>query len=68
VYAARGRHNALKRYRDADDPVVADAERDLRAAKLEDHIRKVVDQAPRLTPEQADRLAALLRGGDHDAA
>jgi hypothetical protein len=68
VYAARGRHNALKRYRDADDPVVANAERDLRAAKLEDYIRKVVDQAPPLTPEQADRLAALLRGGDQDHA
>jgi hypothetical protein len=66
MYAARARHNALKRYRDADDPAVANAERDLRAAKLEDHIRKVVDQAPPLTPEQADRLAALLRGGDQD--
>jgi hypothetical protein len=67
VYAARARHNALKRYRDADDPVVADAQRDLRAAKLAEHIRKVVDSAPPLTPELADRLAALLRGGDHDA-
>lgn len=69
VYAARGRHNALKRYRDADDPAVADAQRDLRAAKLAEHIRKVVDQAPGLTPEQADRLAALLRppGGSHAA-
>ncbi|HLM20881.1 MAG TPA: hypothetical protein VK390_05065 [Propionibacteriaceae bacterium] len=63
VYAARARHNALKRYRDADDPAIADARRDLRAAKLEDHIRQVVDQAPPLTPEQAERLAALLHGG-----
>ena len=68
MYAARARHNALKRYRDPGDPVVADARRDLRAAKLEDHIREVVDQAPPLTPDQADRLAALLRGGDQDHA
>ena len=63
MYAARARHNALKRYRDPDDPAIADAQRDLRAAKLEDHIRQVVDQAPGLTPDQADRLAALLHGG-----
>jgi hypothetical protein len=62
VYAARGRHNALKRYRDADDPVVANAQRDLRVAALAEHIRKVVDQAPGLTLEQVDRLAALLHG------
>jgi hypothetical protein len=35
----------------------------MRAMTLEEHIRKVVDQAPGLTPEQADRLAALLHGG-----
>ena len=68
VYAARARQNALKRYRDADDPAVADAQRDLRAAKLAEHIRKVVDSAPPLTPELAEMLAALLRGGDQHAA
>ena len=35
--------------------------RDLRAAKLADHIRRVVDEAPPLTTEQRDRLAVLLR-------
>lgn len=32
------------------------------AAKLADHIRKVVAEAPPLTAEQRDRIAALLRG------
>jgi hypothetical protein len=37
------------------------------ATTSEEHIRQVVDQAPGLTPEQADRLAALLHGGrQHD--
>jgi hypothetical protein len=35
--------------------------RDLRAAQLEQHIRRVVDEAPPLTGEQQDRLALLLR-------
>lgn len=58
----RARHNALRRYRADDDPDVVDAKRDLRAARLEAHIRDVVDTAPPLTPDQRDRLALLLRG------
>ncbi len=41
--------------------------RDLRAARAEDYIRRIVDQAPPLTPEQRDRLALLLRGGSNAA-
>ncbi len=40
---------------------IADARRDYAAQVLEDHIRRVVDAAPPLTPEQRDRLALLLR-------
>lgn len=40
-----------------------DLARDYAAAKLEDHIRRVVDLAPPLTAEQRDRLAGLLRVG-----
>ena len=40
-----------------------DTARDYAAAKLEDYIRRTVDTAPPLTPEQRDRLALLLRGG-----
>lgn len=46
---------------------ITDLQRDLKAARLAEHIAKVVDSAPPLTPEQRDRLALLLRGGD-DAA
>lgn len=31
--------------------------------KLDYHIAKLVDQAPKLTDEQRTKLAALLRGG-----
>ncbi len=42
----------------------ADAARQrLKAIKAEDYIRKLVESAPPLTPEQRDRLALLLRGG-----
>jgi hypothetical protein len=60
---ARACISALKRHDSAGGPAVDAAVRDMRAMTLEEHIRKVVDQAPGLTPEQADRLAALLHGG-----
>lgn len=60
----RARVASLSRSRTSDDPALLDARRDLRAARLADYIRRVVDAAPPLTPEQRDRLAALLRGGD----
>ncbi|TKV61337.1 hypothetical protein FDO65_06990 [Nakamurella flava] len=52
----------------ADEKTVADLRRQLRADKLAEHIKKVVDQAPPLTAEQRDRLAALLRAGGGNAA
>lgn len=61
---ARGRLNALRRYRPDDDPDVVDARRDLAAERLAEHIRRTVEAAPRLTDAQRDRLALLLRGGD----
>jgi hypothetical protein len=60
----RARLNALRRYRPADDPVVLDAQRDLRAARLEDYIARTLETAPPLTAAQRDRLATLLRAGD----
>jgi hypothetical protein len=57
----RARLAALKRHRNPDDPAIADAARELKTARLEDHIRRVVDSAPPLTAEQRDRLAVLLR-------
>ena len=47
---------------------VEQARRDLAAANLEEHIRRVVDAAPPLTPEQRARLSLLLNpGAGHDA-
>ncbi|WP_433787201.1 hypothetical protein ACQPX6_10290 [Actinomycetospora sp. CA-101289] len=51
--AARSRHNP-----DAD---LSSERRELRAASLEAHVRRVVDQLPPLTDAQRDRIATLLR-------
>ncbi len=61
--SARARHNSLKRYRPDDDPTVVEARRDLRAARAEDYIRKLVNESPPLTDAMRDRLALILRGG-----
>lgn len=47
----------LRHHPDAD---TTEIRRDLRAAKLADYIRKVVDEAPPLTDAQRERLAAIL--------
>lgn len=60
MYAARARLSALKRYRPDDDPAVTAARAELREAKLADHIKSIVDDAPPLSPEQRSRLAVLL--------
>lgn len=57
--------------RGADPAEIDRARRDLRAARLADHIKRVVDEAPPLTAEHRDRLMRLLRptlGGDEDVA
>jgi len=47
----------------AGHPLVAEARRDFRAARLAAYVEKVVDAAPPLTFAQRDKLALLLRGG-----
>jgi len=58
---------AERRAKATGDPADVDAAREARSryaeAKLADAIRKSVEAAPPLTPEQRDRLSALLRGG-----
>ncbi len=58
--------NAAKRYKSHPDAqrrrALDEARRDLAVAKLEAYIQRVVDESPRLSPEQRDRLALLLRG------
>jgi hypothetical protein len=66
---ARSELALLHRDHPDDAEAIAAARRDYRAARAEDYIRKLVDQAPPLSDEQRTRLAAILRpsGGD-DAA
>ena len=59
----RARVASLSRTRTPDDPELLDARRNLRAERLAEHIARVVDEAPPLTPEQRDKLAVILRGG-----
>jgi hypothetical protein len=47
--------------RSGDDPVVIAARRDLEAAKLAEHIERVVAAMPPLTPAQRMKLAELLK-------
>ncbi len=49
------------RFHGPDAPQTINAQRDLAAANLEAYIKRIVDQAPLLLPEQRDRLALLLR-------
>lgn len=60
---AKARANALLRHRGPNDPDYLTARRDLAAATLAARIRAIVDAAPPLSPEQRDKLSALLRGG-----
>lgn len=71
VARLRARKAAITRHH-GPDADTADLDRELKAASLEDHIRRVVDAAPPLTEEQRTRLALLLAphrtGGESDAA
>ena len=55
---ARNKLGGAARRRDPE--AVENARRDLAAAKLEAHIRQVVDAAPPLSASQRERLAVLL--------
>lgn len=57
----RAKVGALSRSRPADDPELVKARQNLKAATLEDYVRRVVDEAPPLRPEQLDRITAILR-------
>lgn len=53
---------AIQKRRDPDADVT-ELRRQLRAERLEDYIRKTVDEAPPLSSDQRKKLAALLTGG-----
>lgn len=54
---------ATEKRRDPQADTVS-LKRQMKAEYLADYIRRTVDAAPELTPEQRDRLALLLKGGD----
>ncbi|OCB25013.1 hypothetical protein A5674_22185 [Mycobacterium malmoense] len=59
----RARIASLTRSRQPDDPELVAARQNLKALRLEEHVRRVVAEAPPLTDEQRDRIAAILRSG-----
>lgn len=61
--AARARHTP-------EHPQLVEDRRDLRADRLEEHVREVVASLPPLTDEQRRRISSLLRptGGGGTAA
>lgn len=50
--------------RSGDLPEADRLRTEYRTAKIEDYIRRTVDEAPPLTDEQRRRLARLLLGGE----
>lgn len=62
----RSRLAAHSRYRPEDTETAETLRRELRAARLEEYIRKTVDAAPALTSAQRESLAALLSGPTHN--
>lgn len=61
--AERARIAGMTRSRPADDPELVEARQNLKALRLEEHVRKVLAEAPRPTEEQLQRIASLLRTG-----
>lgn len=68
VTRSRGRLAALTRHRPADDPAIADAARDLAAARAVDHLRAAVAASRTaqglpptvMDPAELERVAAVL--------
>jgi len=60
--SARGKLGATARRFPNDPDRLAEARRDLAAAKLQDYIERTLADAPPLSDAQRERLAVLLRG------
>lgn len=60
---ARTRSQRALAARRGDPELIVEARRNHAAAKLAAYVAQVVAEAPPLSPEQRDRIAALLRGG-----
>ena len=60
--AIRGHLAATVRHHPDDTAAIAELRGELRTRRVEDYIRRAVDDAPPLTAEQRLRLASLLTG------
>ncbi len=56
-----GRLNVMRRHHGSDDPRVVELHREVAADAIARYVARVVDAAPPLSDEQANRIAALLR-------
>ncbi|MDF3305612.1 hypothetical protein P3H15_11330 [Rhodococcus sp. T2V] len=63
IPTAHARVAGLSKFRTAEDPELVAAKQDLKALRLEDYVARVVAEAPPLTVEQRDRIAAILQAG-----
>lgn len=63
VASARAKVAALSRSRASDDSELVAAKRNLKANRVEEYVARVVDEAPKLSRDQLECIAALLRGG-----
>lgn len=61
--AARNNLGNTCRYHPGDTTRIDRARGELAAAKIADYVEKIIAEAPPLTDEQRDRIAALLRAG-----
>jgi len=59
----RARVAAMRRHH-PNDPKTDELAAAFKADRLAQHIQRIVDEAPPLTPEQRARLAVLLHGPD----
>jgi hypothetical protein len=59
----RARVARLNQLHPPGHPELVEAQRDLAASALHDHVERVLASSPRLSDEQLDRIAALLRAG-----
>ncbi len=67
-HVAMQRSRVAVAHRKRDSEAIRTATRDLAAAKLSDYVARVTAEAPPLTNDQCERIAALLRGGANGAA
>lgn len=63
VNSRKMRLAALSRHRDAADPELITARRDLRASLLHQYVEHTLAEFPPLTREQLDAVGALLSAG-----